>query len=156
MGAYVGVVGGGVPVLGAWMFNAIYKFHSYQFNCTTVLTNKTWVDAYRGAGRPEATFAIERMMDELAVELGMDPLEVREHELDHPRGVPVHHGRGLTYDSGNYEAATAKAKEMFGYDELRAEQKARRESGDPVQLGHRHLDVHRDVRPGAVPGARRR
>jgi carbon-monoxide dehydrogenase large subunit len=78
LGAYVGVVGGGVPVLGAWMFNAIYKFDAYQFNCTPVLTNKTWVDAYRGAGRPEATYGIERMMDELAAELGKDPLEVRE------------------------------------------------------------------------------
>lgn len=52
LGAYVAIVGGGVPVLGAWMFNAIYKFPAYQFNCQTVLTNKTWVDAYRGAGRP--------------------------------------------------------------------------------------------------------
>ena len=72
------LVGGGVPVLGAFMFNAIYKFPAYQFNCQTVLTNKTWTDAYRGAGRPEATFAIERMMDELAAEVGVDPLEIRE------------------------------------------------------------------------------
>ncbi len=67
-----------MPVLGAWMFNSIYKFPAYQFNCQTVLTNKTWVDAYRGAGRPEATFAIERIMDELAAEVGVDPLEIRE------------------------------------------------------------------------------
>ena len=78
LGAYVALVGGGVPVLGAFMFNAIYKFPAYQFNCTTLLTNKTWTDAYRGAGRPEATYAIERLMDELAVEVGVDPLEIRE------------------------------------------------------------------------------
>lgn len=53
-----------MPVLGAWMFNSIYKFAAYHFTVRTLLTNKTWVDAYRGAGRPEATFAIERMMDE--------------------------------------------------------------------------------------------
>ncbi|HLN75635.1 MAG TPA: molybdopterin cofactor-binding domain-containing protein, partial [Nocardioidaceae bacterium] len=52
LGSYVAIMGGGVPVLGAWMFNAIYKFPAYQFNCQTVLTNKAWVDAYRGAGRP--------------------------------------------------------------------------------------------------------
>ena len=78
MGAYLGLVTPGVPILGAFMFNSIYKFPAYRFACTNVFTNKTWTDAYRGAGRPEATFAIERMMDELAVELGRDPLEVRE------------------------------------------------------------------------------
>ncbi len=135
LGAYVSLVGGGVPVLGAFMFNAIYKFPAYQFNCQTVLTNKTWTDAYRGAGRPEATFAIERLMDELADELGVDPLEVREKNWIKHEEFPFTTVAGLEYDSGNYEAATAKAKEMFGYDELRAEQRRRRESGDPVQLG---------------------
>jgi aerobic carbon-monoxide dehydrogenase large subunit len=135
LGAYVAIVGGGVPVLGAWMYNAIYKWDAYQFNCTTVLTNKTWVDAYRGAGRPEATYAIERMMDELAVELGKDPLEVRELNWIKHEEFPFPTVAGMTYDSGNYEAATAKAKETFRYDELRAEQRRRRDAGDPVQLG---------------------
>ncbi|MCW2867914.1 MAG: cutL, partial [Marmoricola sp.] len=135
LGAYVSLVGGGVPVLGAFMFNAIYKFPAYQFNCQTVLTNKTWTDAYRGAGRPEATFAIERIMDELALELGEDPLVVRERNWITHEEFPFTTVAGLEYDSGNYEAATEKAKERFGYDELRAEQKRRRDSGDPVQLG---------------------
>ena len=135
LGAYVAIMGGGVPVLGAWMFNSIYKFPAYQFNCQTVLTNKTWVDAYRGAGRPEATFAIERIMDELANELGRDPLEVREQNWIKHEEFPFQTVAGMTYDSGNYEAATARAKELFGYDELRAEQQRRRESNDPVQLG---------------------
>ena len=135
LGAYVGIVGGGVPVLGAWMFNAIYKWDAYQFNCTTVLTNKTWVDAYRGAGRPEATYAVERLMDELAAEVGKDPLEIREMNWIKKDEFPFTTVAGMTYDSGNYEAATAKAKEMFGYDELRAEQQQRRASNDPVQLG---------------------
>ena len=135
LGSHVSLVGGGVPVLGAFMFNAIYKFPAYRFAVQTVFTNKTWTDAYRGAGRPEATYAIERMMDELAVEVGVDPLEIREKNWIKHEEFPFTTVAGLEYDSGNYEAATAKAKEMFGYDELRAEQKRRRESGDPVQLG---------------------
>jgi carbon-monoxide dehydrogenase large subunit len=135
LGAYVAIMGGGVPVLGAFIANAIYKFPAYQFNCQTVLTNKTWTDAYRGAGRPEATFAIERIMDELADVLGVDPLEVREKNWITKEEFPFTTVTGMTYDSGDYEAATNKAKEMFGYDDLRAEQKRRRESEDPVQLG---------------------
>ncbi|PVG84618.1 carbon monoxide dehydrogenase [Nocardioides gansuensis] len=135
MGAYLSLLGGGIPILGAFMYNAIYKFPAYHFACQTVLTNKTWTDAYRGAGRPEATFAIERIMDELAAELGVDPLEVREKNWIRHEEFPFTTVAGLEYDSGNYEAATERAKEMFGYDELRAEQRRRRESGDPVQLG---------------------
>ncbi len=135
LGSYVSLVGGGVPVLGAFMFNAIYKFPAYQFKVQTVLTNKTWTDAYRGAGRPEATFAIERLMDELAAELGVDPLEIREKNWIRHEEFPFTTVAGLEYDSGNYEAATAQAKEIFGYDELRTEQQRRREAGDPVQLG---------------------
>ena len=135
MGAYLGLVTPGVPILGAFMYNAIYKFPAYHFTCTNVFTNKTWTDAYRGAGRPEATFAIERLMDELAAELGMDPLEVRRRNWISHEEFPFTTVCGLEYDSGNYEAATARAMELFGYDELRAEQQRRRESGDPVQLG---------------------
>jgi carbon-monoxide dehydrogenase large subunit len=135
LGAYVAIVGGGVPVLGAFMFNAIYKFPAYHFSVQTVLTNKAWTDAYRGAGRPEATYAIERLMSELAAEVGVDPLEIREQNWIKHEEFPFTTVAGLEYDSGNYEAATAKAKEMFGYDELRAEQMARRASGDTVQLG---------------------
>ncbi|QZY28680.1 xanthine dehydrogenase family protein molybdopterin-binding subunit [Nocardioides coralli] len=135
LGAYAGTVGGGVPILGAFMYNAIYKFPAYQFNCTNYYTNKTLTDAYRGAGRPEATFAIERLMDELAAEVGVDPLEIRERNWIGHEEFPFSTVAGLEYDSGNYEAATAKAKESFGYDELRAEQRQRRESGDRVQLG---------------------
>jgi aerobic carbon-monoxide dehydrogenase large subunit len=135
MGAYLGLVTSGVPILGAFMFNAIYKFPAYHFSCTNVFTNKAWTDAYRGAGRPEATFAIERLMDELAAELGVDPLEIREKNWIKHDEFPFATVAGLEYDSGNYEAATEKARQLFGYDELRAEQKRRRESNDPVQLG---------------------
>jgi carbon-monoxide dehydrogenase large subunit len=135
LGAYNGLVGPGVPILGAFMFNAIYKIPAYRFACTNVFTTTTLTDAYRGAGRPEATFAIERIMDELADELGLDPLELREKNWIKHEEFPYTTVAGLTYDSGNYEAATAKAKELFGYDSLRREQTARREANDPVQLG---------------------
>ncbi len=135
LGAYVAIVGGGVPVLGAFMFNSIYKFPAYHFACQTVLTNKTWTDAYRGAGRPEATYGIERIMDELAAEVGVDPMAIREKNWITHDEFPFTTVAGMTYDSGNYEAATEKAMAMFGYDELRAEQKQRRDSGDSVQLG---------------------
>jgi carbon-monoxide dehydrogenase large subunit len=135
MGAYLRLVSPGVPILGAFMFNAIYKIPAYHFACTNVFTNKVPTDAYRGAGRPEATFAIERMMDELAVELDMDPLEVREKNWIKHDEFPYTTVATLTYDSGNYEAATERAKELFDYDGLRREQARRRESNDPVQLG---------------------
>ena len=135
LGSYVSLVGGGVPVLGAFMYNAIYKFPALQFSVQTVLTNKTWTDAYRGAGRPEATYAIERMMDELAAEVGVDPLEIREKNWIKHEEFPFTTVVGLEYDTGNYEEATRMAKANFGYDDLRAEQKRRREEGDPVQLG---------------------
>jgi carbon-monoxide dehydrogenase large subunit len=135
MGAYLGLVTSGIPILGAFMFNAIYKFPSYQFNCTNIFTNKTWTDAYRGAGRPEATYAVERLMDELAVEVGVDPLVIREKNWIKHEEFPFTTVAGMTYDSGNYEAATAKATALFDYEGLRREQLERRERKDPVQLG---------------------
>jgi len=135
MGAYLGLVTPGVPLLGAFMYNAIYKIPAYRFECTGVFTNTTLTDAYRGAGRPEATFAIERIMDELAVAVGVDPLEIRRRNWITHDEFPYTTVAGLQYDSGDYEAATDKAAQTFGYDELRAEQAARRESNDPVQLG---------------------
>ncbi|AWK71280.1 carbon monoxide dehydrogenase [Rhodococcus oxybenzonivorans] len=135
MGAYLRLVTSGVPILGAFMFNGIYKFPAYHFTCTNVFTNKVPTDAYRGAGRPEATFAIERMMDELATELSMDPLELRAKNWITHEEFPFDTVAGLTYDSGNYEAATERARELFDYDGLRREQAERRERKDPVQLG---------------------
>jgi carbon-monoxide dehydrogenase large subunit len=135
MGAYLRLVTPGVPILGALMFNSIYKFPAYHFTCTNVFTNKTPTDAYRGAGRPEATFAIERMMDELAAELGMDPMEVRRKNWIGHEEFPYTTVAGLTYDSGNYEVASDRALELLGYRQLREEQEERRRSGDTIQLG---------------------
>jgi carbon-monoxide dehydrogenase large subunit len=135
MGAYLMLVTPGVPLLGAFMYPAIYKMDAYSFRCTGVFTTKMPTDAYRGAGRPEATYAIERIMDELAAELGVDPLEVRERNWIRHEEFPYTTIATLTYDSGNYEAATARAKELFGYEALRREQAERNRDNDPVRLG---------------------
>ncbi len=135
MGAYLGIITPGTPLLGALMYNGIYKFPAYHFECQGVYTTTTVVDAYRGAGRPEATYLIERMMDELADELHMDPLDLRRRNWIGHEEFPYTTVAGFTYDSGDYEAATNKALQLFPYEELRKEQAARRGSGDTIQLG---------------------
>ncbi|HEV3380147.1 MAG TPA: xanthine dehydrogenase family protein molybdopterin-binding subunit [Trebonia sp.] len=135
MGAYLMLVTPGVPLLGAFMFNAIYKMSAYRFNCTGVFTTKTPTDAYRGAGRPEATYAIEHIMDDLAAHLGVDPLEVRERNWIKHEEFPYTTIAGLTYDSGNYEAATALARSLFHYDDLRKESAERAAGAAKVRLG---------------------
>jgi carbon-monoxide dehydrogenase large subunit len=135
MGAYLQLLTPSIPLLGRYMFPGIYKMDAYDFGCTGVFTTKTPTDAYRGAGRPEATFAIERIMDELAAELHLDPMELRRRNWITHEEFPHTTVAGLTYDSGNYEAATARAEELFDYAGLRAEQAARRDRGDPVRLG---------------------
>ena len=135
MGAYLRLVSPGIPILGAFMYNAIYKIPAYRFVCDGVFTTKTPTDAYRGAGRPEATFAIERIVDEMAAELGMDPMELRRKNWITHEEFPYTTVSGLTYDSGNYEAATERALELIGWDELKSEQAERRASRDPMQLG---------------------
>jgi aerobic carbon-monoxide dehydrogenase large subunit len=135
MGAYLMLVTPGIPLLGAFMYNAIYKMDAYRFNCTGVFTTKTPTDAYRGAGRPEATFAIEHAMNDLAAELEIDPLELRERNWIKHEEFPYTTIAGLVYDSGNYEAATALAREKFRYDELRKEQSERNAASSSVRLG---------------------
>lgn len=135
MGAYLMLLTPGTPLLGAFMYPGIYKMDAYDFTCTGVFTTRTPTDAHRGAGRGEATFAIERTMDELAVELGLDPVELRRRNWIRHEEFPRTSISGLTHDSGDYEAATAKALELFDYDRLRAEQADRNASGDTVRLG---------------------
>src|SRR5213078_380152 len=77
MGAYLQLITPGIPLLGAWLYAGPYNIANYSFTCTGVFTNTTPTDAYRGAGRPEATYVIERTMDALAAELGMDKLALR-------------------------------------------------------------------------------
>ena len=95
----------------------------------------TPTDAYRGAGRPEATYAIERAMDSLATELGLDPLELRSRNYIRKEQFPYTAMTGLVYDSGDHQAAADKARGLANYDALRVEQARRRADGDIKQLG---------------------
>jgi carbon-monoxide dehydrogenase large subunit len=135
MGAYLQLVTPGIPLLGAFLYHGAYDVPAYSFSCTGVFTNKTPTDAYRGAGRPEATYAIERGMDTLARRVGVDPAEIRRRNFIPADGFPYTTVAGLVYDSGNYEAALDRALELAGYEELRAEQARRREAGSDRHLG---------------------
>jgi carbon-monoxide dehydrogenase large subunit len=135
MGAYLQLVTPGIPLLGAFLYSGVYDVPNYSFSCTSVFTNMTPTDAYRGAGRPEATYAIERAMDALAREVGVDAAEIRRRNYVKPEQFPYSSAAGLVYDSGEYEAALDKALELSHYETLRSEQLDRRRSGSPVQLG---------------------
>jgi aerobic carbon-monoxide dehydrogenase large subunit len=133
---------GAYPALGAFlpfmtrvMASGVYDIPAVQFNARSVLTNTTPTVAYRGAGRPEATAAIERAMDLFAQEVGMDPAEVRRRNLVPADAFPFTTPTDTVYDVGDYERSLDLALEAAGYDDLRAEQARRRESDDPVQLG---------------------
>jgi carbon-monoxide dehydrogenase large subunit len=136
MGAYLRVVSPAIPMLGAWLYAGVYDPEAYDFAYDMVFTNTTPTDAYRGAGRPEATYAIERTMDRLARALGMDPAELRRKNMIRkdrfPNYVIV---SGLTVDSGDYETTFQKCLDRLGYEDFRREQAARRERGDTKQLG---------------------
>jgi carbon-monoxide dehydrogenase large subunit len=133
MGAYLQLVTPGIPLLGAWIYSGPYAIPNYSVEFTGVFTNTTPTDAYRGAGRPEATYVIERTMDALAEELGMDKLELRRKNFI--KEFPATMGSGLTIDSGDYVASLDKLLELLDLDGLRAEQAHRRENGTPRQLG---------------------
>jgi carbon-monoxide dehydrogenase large subunit len=135
MGAYMQLVTPGIPILGAFMYCGVYQFDAYAFYCTGVFTNKTPTDAYRGAGRPEAAYAIERIVDALARELDMDPAEVRRKNFYEPFDEPTTTPAGIQYDSMNMPMVLDRVLEMADYEALREEQKRRREENDPVQLG---------------------
>ena len=134
-GAYLQLVTPGIPILGAWLYHGVYEGQAYKFECTGVFTNKTPTDAYRGAGRPEATYAVERIMDALARRVGKDPVEIRELNFIPPFDEAREILSGLSFDSGNYRASLDKAKELVGYDELRREQQASGGRRDGKLLG---------------------
>ncbi len=135
MGAYLQLVTPGIPLLGAFLYSGVYDVPAYSFSCTSVFTTKTPTDAYRGAGRPEATYAIERAIDALAAEVRIDPAEIRRRNFIGADRFPYNSVAGLTYDSGNYRQALDAALDHAGYDALRAEQAKRRERSDRMQLG---------------------
>ena len=105
MGAYLQLVTPGIPLLGAFLYGGVYDVPAYSFTCTAVFTTMTPTDAYRGAGRPEATYAIERAMDALAAQVGVDPAELRRRNFIKAEQFPYTAVTGLTYDSGDHEGA---------------------------------------------------
>jgi len=133
MGAYLQLVTPGIPLLGAWVYGGCYDIPAYSFECTGVFTHTTPTDAYRGAGRPEATYAIERAVDALAVELGMDPVELRRRNFI--TEFPATIASGLVIDSGDFHASLDRALEQLDLEATRAEQAERRARGDTKQLG---------------------
>jgi len=135
MGAYLQLVTPGIPLLGAFLYHGVYDVKAYAFTCVGVFTNRTPTDAYRGAGRPEATYAIERAMDSLARRLGIDPTELRRRNFIGRDRFPYTSPAGLLFDSGDYETALDGALELVGYEELRAEQARRRDGGAAKLLG---------------------
>ncbi|MGH9130535.1 MAG: xanthine dehydrogenase family protein molybdopterin-binding subunit [Acidimicrobiales bacterium] len=135
MGAYLQLVTPGIPLLGAFLYHGVYHTPAYSFTCRGVFTSLPPTDAYRGAGRPEATYAIERAMDALARSVGVSPEEIRRRNFIPPDAFPYSSTPGLVFDSGNYEPALAKALEMADHTDLRREQAGRRESGSAKQLG---------------------
>jgi carbon-monoxide dehydrogenase large subunit len=117
------------------MLAGVYRVPRIASRGRSVVTNATPVAPYRGAGRPEATALVERAMDLLAAELGMDPAEIRRRNLIHADAFPHETAVGTTYDSGDYERALDVALRASGYDELRRDQAERRARGDRLQLG---------------------
>jgi carbon-monoxide dehydrogenase large subunit len=136
MGAYLRLITPGIPMLGAWLYHGCYECDAYDFEYQNVFTNATYTDAYRGAGRPEATYAIERAMDALARELDMDPVELRRRNFISADRFPNYTiASGLTVDLADYDATLDKCLEVVDYDAVRAEQRVRRERGDTKLIG---------------------
>jgi carbon-monoxide dehydrogenase large subunit len=136
MGGYLQLITPGIPLLGAFLYAGVYDLPlAYDFSCTGVFTNMTPTDAYRGAGRPEATYAIERAMDALARTMGVDPMELRRRNYIRHDQFPYTAFTGLVYDSGNHEAAAELAASLADYDGVRARQQAQNVPGATKRLG---------------------
>lgn len=133
-GAYP-AIGAILPMLTQMMAVGVYDIEKVKFATRAVITNNTTVGAYRGAGRPEATQLIERVIDLAAAKIGMDPAEIRRKNFIRPEQFPLTTNTGGAYDSGEYEKSLDAALAASGYPELRAEQARRRAAGDKLALG---------------------
>ncbi len=133
LGAYLQLVTAGTPILGGWVYGGAYDIDAYDLEVIGAFTTATPTDAYRGAGRPEATYLVERGVDALARKLEMDPVEVRRKSFIKEFPKPLK--SGLEIDSGDFEGALDRALEMADYDALRKEQAERRARGDTKELG---------------------
>ncbi|MEY3977962.1 MAG: hypothetical protein RLZZ284_818 [Actinomycetota bacterium] len=144
MGAYLQLVTPGVPILGAFLYAGVYDLpQAYDFACTSVFTNMTPTDAYRGAGRPEATYAIEVAMDALARKMNIDPFELRKRnyikkeQFFDAKGVQVGYTafHGLNYDSGDHLMAAEKAAKIADYAGVRKQQAKQNVAGATKRIG---------------------
>lgn len=136
LGAYLSTFAPLVPtLLYGLMMSGPYDLANVRCKVTGVYTNTTPVDAYRGAGRPEATYLVERIVDIFAAEIGMDPAEIRRKNFIEPFDDARPVATGVAYDSGDYEPAFDRALEMAGYGEFRKEQEAARAEGRYLGIG---------------------
>ncbi len=137
MGAYMMLITPGVPLLGSFLYTGVYHVPAFGFTCDGYFTNLTPTDAYRGAGRPEASYAIERMMDLLSYEVGVGPDEIRRRNFlaGGDKFENLETASTLVFDSGHYSPNLDAALAMAKYDELRTEQQRRRDAGERKQLG---------------------
>jgi carbon-monoxide dehydrogenase large subunit len=175
IGAYNMLLTAAIPTLTMMMANATYNIPAVRATLTEVFTNKTPTDAYRGAGRPEATYFVERAMDMLARELKMDPAELRRKNFIRPNQFPFATQTGAIYDSGDYAKALDRALKNSNWEQLKAERDAARAKGRLVGLGlamyveicgigpssslptggweHSQVTIERDGRISATTGA---
>ncbi len=154
LGGYLSTFAPAIPtILFGLMLGGCYKFENLSCSVKGVFTNTTPVDAYRGAGRPEATYVVERMLDRFALEINRDVLSVRRRNFINPfkRGhdMPI----GVTYDSGNYVGALTAALEIFDYQEFRQQQRAARSEGKFLGVGFSTYIEICGMAPSAVAGA---
>ena len=132
LGAYPDPTGVGLAVLTSWMAAGCYRIPHVSTSFRNVVTNTTPVAAYRGAGRPEAAYTIERVVDLVARRTGMDPAEVRRRNFIQPGSFPYEtHNEAVVYDSGDFPAALDECLRLLKYEDLRAEQQRR--NADPSQ-----------------------
>ena len=150
-GAYTRI-GAFLPIFTLPMTVGPYDIPNVENGARAVVTNTTPTEAYRGAGRPEATLTLERAIDMFAAEVGMDPAEVRRRNFFRAEDFPVTTSVGTEYDSGDYEASLDLALRAAGYDDLRVEQARRRQDGDVTQLGI-GIASYVEVTAGPAPGS---
>ncbi|KIE49942.1 MAG: carbon monoxide dehydrogenase [marine actinobacterium MedAcidi-G2B] len=149
-GAYARL-GAFLPMFTLPMAVGVYEIENVETNAITVVTNTTPTEAYRGAGRPEATLTIERAVELWAAEAGIDPIEVRRKNFLAADSFPATTGVGTVYDSGDYERSLDLALEAAGYEELKHQQQERRETGSVKQLGI-GVATYVEVTAGPAPG----
>ena len=135
IGSYMQLNTHAIPTLTGFMLSGCYKLKAVRMDLTAVYTHKMATDAYRGAGRPEATYTIERLMDIIACELGLDPVKVRLKNFPKPSEFPFNTACGLTYDSGNYQGSLKKAQQLAKWSQLLNQRDEARANGKLFGIG---------------------